>query len=51
MHAEYVALRGCPYAPPANERLYLGPVPDAALEHLEQSARWAIEHRHPHEPA
>ncbi len=45
MHAEYVALRGHPYVPPANERRYVGTVPDAALEHIEQSARWAIEHR------
>ena len=45
MHDEYVALRGHPYVPPANERLYVGTVPDAALEHIEQSAQWAIEHR------
>ena len=47
MHDEYVALRGCSYVPPANERRYVGTVPDAALEHLEASARWAIEHRGP----
>ena len=43
MHAEYVAIRGHAYRPPANERLYLGTVPDSALAHLEHSARRAIE--------
>ncbi len=41
MHAEYVARRGRPYQPPANDRLYVGPVPDAALDHIEHSARRA----------
>jgi len=45
MHDEYVALRGRAYVPPQNERLYVGKVPDAALEQVEQSARWAIDHR------
>jgi hypothetical protein len=47
MHAEYVKLRGRTYQPPQNERLYLGTVPDAALPHVEQSARRALELRPP----
>ena len=43
MHAEYVARRGSAYHPPANDRLYVGHVPDAALEHVEHSARRATE--------
>jgi hypothetical protein len=43
MHEEYVKLRGRPFRPPTNERLYLGTVPDAALPHIEQSARRARE--------
>jgi hypothetical protein len=43
MHAEYVARRGRAYRPPANERIYVGGVPDAALPHLEHSARRALE--------
>ena len=45
MHDEYVKLRGRPYQPPTNERLYLGTVPDAALPHIAQSANRAIELR------
>jgi glycosyltransferase involved in cell wall biosynthesis len=45
MHDEYVKLRGRAYQPPANDRLYLGSVPDAALPHIEQSARRALELR------
>ena len=45
MHADYVALRGGPYVPPAVERLYVGTMPDAALPHLEHSARRAQELR------
>ena len=45
MHDEYVALRGRAHRPPRNVRLYLGTVPDAALEHVEHSARRAIELR------
>ncbi len=47
MHAEYVQLRGRGCQPPANERLYLGTVPDAALPHIEQSAKRAQELRPP----
>jgi hypothetical protein len=47
MHAEYVQLRGHAYRPPENERLYLGTVPDAALPHIEQSAKRAQELRPP----
>jgi hypothetical protein len=43
MHAEYVALRGEPYRPPANEPLYLGGVSRSALPHLAQSVRLAVE--------
>ncbi len=43
MHAEYVARRGRAYQPPRNERLYVGTVPDSALEHVEYSARRARE--------
>ena len=45
MHDEYVKLRGRAYQPPANDRLYLGSVPDAALPHIEQSAKRALELR------
>lgn len=31
MHAQYVALRGRPYRPPENERLYVGRLPAAVL--------------------
>ena len=47
MHDEYVALRGRAYQPPQNERLYLGTVPDVALEHIEHSAQRAIQLRKP----
>ena len=43
MHAEYVARRGHAYQPPANRRLYVGTVPDPALDHIEHSARRAKE--------
>ena len=43
MHADYVALRGEHYRPPANEPLYVGGIPPTALPHLAQSARLAIE--------
>lgn len=43
MHDEYVALRGRPYRPPENERLYLGAVPAAALPHVEHSAQRALD--------
>jgi glycosyltransferase involved in cell wall biosynthesis len=45
MHAEYVALRGRPYKPPENERLYVGTVAEAALPHVRHSVDWALEHR------
>jgi hypothetical protein len=45
MVAEYVALRGRPWKPPANERLYLGTVPPAALPHVEHAARRAMQLR------
>ena len=45
MHDEYVALRGRAYQPPQSQRLYVGTVPDAALEHVEHSARRAIDLR------
>jgi glycosyltransferase involved in cell wall biosynthesis len=48
MHDEYVKLRGRAYQPPANDRLYLGSVPDAALPHVKQSAKRALELRPPH---
>jgi glycosyltransferase involved in cell wall biosynthesis len=41
MHDEYVALRGRPWKPPENERLYLGTVPPAALPHVEHAAQRA----------
>jgi hypothetical protein len=43
MHAEYVERRGRAYRPPANDRLYVGTVPDPALDHIEHSARRAKE--------
>ena len=45
MQAEYVALRGRPYAPPENERLYLGTVPESTLAHMEHSVAWALARR------
>ena len=42
MHAEYVAIRGEPYHPPANEPLYLGGIHPSALPHLEQSVELAL---------
>jgi hypothetical protein len=45
MHADYVSRRGEPYRPPANEPLYLGRLPAAALRHVEESARLAIARR------
>ena len=45
MHAEYVERRGRAFQPPAVDRLYVGSVPDAALSHIEHSARRAIELR------
>jgi hypothetical protein len=41
MHDEYVALRGRPWTPPENERLYLGSVPRSTLPHVEHAARRA----------
>jgi hypothetical protein len=41
MHDEYVALRGRPWTPPGNERLYLGTVPRPALPHVEHAAQRA----------
>jgi hypothetical protein len=43
MHAEYVARRGRPYRPPRNARLYVGTVPDAALDHIEHAVKRARE--------
>jgi hypothetical protein len=43
MHDEYVALRGRPYAPPRNDRLYVGEVPPTALAVVADSATWAID--------
>jgi hypothetical protein len=41
MHAEYQALRGEPYRPPANSPIYLGGLPSSALAHLAQSVQLA----------
>ncbi|MDQ1479080.1 MAG: hypothetical protein QOE62_4309 [Actinomycetota bacterium] len=43
MHDEYVALRGRPYAPPRNDRLYVGAVPPIALAEIADSASRAID--------
>jgi hypothetical protein len=48
---EYEALRGHPYSPPANEALYAGRVPPAALPHLEYSVRWAARRHTRRQPA
>jgi hypothetical protein len=45
MHADYQAIRGARYRPPANDALYFGRVHPLALEHVERSARQAIERR------
>jgi hypothetical protein len=41
MHDEYVAIRGEPYRPPANQPLYLGEIDSSALPHLELSVQLA----------
>jgi hypothetical protein len=46
-----VKLRGRAYKPPGNERLYVGTVSDAALPHVEHSARRALELRPPNASA
>jgi hypothetical protein len=43
MHDEYVALRGRPYAPPRNNRLYVGEVPATTLSIVADSATRAID--------
>jgi hypothetical protein len=43
MHDEYVSLRGRPYAPPQNERLYFGGVPPTTLPGIADSATRAID--------
>lgn len=43
MHADYREIRGHGFQPPANDPLYLGTVPTAALGHLEWSARLALD--------
>jgi hypothetical protein len=45
MHADYEAIRGVPYQPPQNDPLYIGRVHPLVLEHVERSARQAIERR------
>ena len=41
--AEYETLRGKPFRPPQNQPLYIGHLPDTALDHLEASVRWLAE--------
>jgi hypothetical protein len=43
MQAEYVALRGGRYRAPRKDPYYLGRIPDAALAHLAESARLALD--------
>ncbi len=50
MHDEYVALRGREYRPPDVDRLYLGRVPDVALEHVDESVRQAVRARATNDP-
>jgi len=45
MHDEYVARRGRAYQPPQNAPRFVGRVPDAALEHVRESVRLALEAR------
>jgi len=45
MQEDYVRLRGQRYRPPRKETFYFGRVPDAALDHLTDSAAKAIERR------
>jgi hypothetical protein len=45
MHADYQAIRGMPYRPPQNDPLFVGRVHPLVLEHLEHSARQAIDRR------
>ncbi len=43
--AEYEALRGEPFARPANEALYVGAVPAEVLPHLDESVRQRLDRR------
>lgn len=43
MRDDYRAIRGHAYRPPTNTPLYVGTVPEAALAHVEASARLAID--------
>ncbi len=45
MHAEYQAIRGVRYQPPPNDPVFFGSVHPLALEHVERSARQAIDRR------
>ena len=45
MHADYQAIRGVRYQPPRNDPVYFGRLHPLALEHVERSARQAIERR------
>jgi glycosyltransferase involved in cell wall biosynthesis len=45
MHAEYQAIRGVRYEPPSNDPVYFGKLHPLALEHVERSARQAIDRR------
>lgn len=42
---DYESLRGRPYAPPSNPPLFVGRMPQSALEHLRHSVDWALEQR------
>jgi hypothetical protein len=45
MAAQYAAIRGEPFAPPANDPLHVGTLPAAAVDHLVRSATWIAGHR------
>ena len=45
MHADYQAIRGMRYQPPPNDPVYFGRLHPLALEHVERSARQAIDRR------
>jgi glycosyltransferase involved in cell wall biosynthesis len=47
MAAQYAAIRGRPFAPPADEPLHVGTLPPDAVPHLVRSAEWIARARGP----
>ncbi|NLV55047.1 MAG: hypothetical protein GXY13_05495 [Acidimicrobiales bacterium] len=51
MHADYRSIRGSDYRPPSLRPVYLGPLPDPAVGHLERSVAWRVAHGWPQDGA